>query len=817
MTTPIFITGAEAGIVTAGAAGLTPVWDQVSAAGRSIDTVVYHSGLRSYKFNPSSAEAWVQKTNISTTRLVATFALYFPSLPTGYVYLWQFTDSQGSIAIYWDYTTSKLATQIGTGTARSSSMTLNAATWYVIDIDANTSGATATASWRVNGVAQTQATNVQASASMTALTLGLHSITNSFSANFDDIVLSYTAGDYPIGSASDDGYSVKVLGFSPNVDGVHDFTADDFKYNAAGGSILVTAIDVYTYVDERPIDNGGDFINNAVSRASNTKYVQVGFEDTTETGNALGLEVVSSQHAASASANNAAMNLNDNNTISAVYALTDISQTSLIFHSKQFATAPSTSSAWTQERINALLLRWGYSTDANPDAYLDGVILEIAYPVIVVQGDITITLTDVMPATGTNTAPIGTVVATPIVAMTSTGAYTEPALNLSSSMNLTAAMISIGGLTTPFSMVQANLSIVMPSSSDITSPIGMIIATPISTMTSTGASIEPVLNLSSAIILEDIMVGESSIVMPISLLQADIPSVMTGLGNISVPTILLQAVIESSMGSGATLISPIVIVQADLASVLSAIGVLIEPSIEISGGETNITISLLVGMPASTGILTPATLVQSDVLAAMESLGNLTTPTSILRADLDSSMTGTGGIISPNLSLSSLFSLPETMLASGTSQIPVVRIQADIGSLMTSSSGLTEPALSLSLSMVLTRAMQAEGILLTPSLSLSSLLQLLSAMIASGMKLTPSVIVSATPTSAMTSTGGVSEPTLSLSSLFELLSRMEAVAPRGSTRLLIPEQYIWRSGKGIEQYIWRVMKATEQYIWKKAR
>jgi hypothetical protein len=38
------------------------------------------------------------------------------------------------------------------------------------------------------------------------------------------------------------------------------------------------------------------------------------------------------------------------------------------------------SAAWTQAAVNGLVTRIGYASDANPDPYWDGLMLELAVP-----------------------------------------------------------------------------------------------------------------------------------------------------------------------------------------------------------------------------------------------------------------------------------------------------------------------------------------------------------------------------------------------------------------------------------------------------
>lgn len=367
MVTPIFITGAEAGVNVLGATGLTPVWNAASAT-VTIDGETVHNGQRSYRINLSNSKGRVQK-NVSTTRLVVTLAIRFATLPSADSFFLIANNASGDFYIYYESSDSKLYAQVNPGGQVVAGPTITTGTWYVLDIDFDATGATAYINWKVNGTSQNQASYNQASATINYLQIG--EFTNNLTSDMyaDDIVFSYTAADYPIGE-------VKVLGFSPNASGDHSFTNGDFK-DSSNGAIALPAGNVHSLIDERPITNGADYVKQVVARAAG--YVRFGFEDTTETTNAIGLEVVSSQHAGGTPACNASMYLDDGGSLGAIYEAKDISQTSLIYHSICFATRPNAGGAWTQAAINAVASRWGYSTDISPNPYLDGVILEIAW------------------------------------------------------------------------------------------------------------------------------------------------------------------------------------------------------------------------------------------------------------------------------------------------------------------------------------------------------------------------------------------------------------------------------------------------------
>ena len=74
------------------------------------------------------------------------------------------------------------------------------------------------------------------------------------------------------------------------------------------------------------------------------------------------------------------MKLNDNGTVAVVYDGTGVAGvTSGSYRRKQFTTAPSTGAAWTSTLFNALKLRYGYATDANPDKSLMCTMLEAEF------------------------------------------------------------------------------------------------------------------------------------------------------------------------------------------------------------------------------------------------------------------------------------------------------------------------------------------------------------------------------------------------------------------------------------------------------
>ena len=369
MATPIFICGAECGVVDVGFSGTgNRHWDLASGT-VTADTTTVRNGLRSFRVN-ASAGAIVRYRTISSTRVVGRLAVLFASLPTSDVNLIRLANSNGNLGIWYRSSGTNLVASIGTGgDASGPAVTTNV--WYVLDWDAASSGATATLDWQVDATPQTQATNSQATASMTLFGFGALTTTTA-DMYFDDIILSYTAADYPFGDG-------KVLGYSPNASGSHSFTAGDFQ-DELSGDIALPAGDVHTRLDERPITSIADYIKQVV--INSVGYIRASFESTSETTDARGVMVVSCQHSSGTTANTATLKLDDGGTLDDVYS-GDISQVSAIYTDKCYA-APPSGGTWQQAIINALAIRWGYSDNIASVPYLDGVILEIEWAVLAV-------------------------------------------------------------------------------------------------------------------------------------------------------------------------------------------------------------------------------------------------------------------------------------------------------------------------------------------------------------------------------------------------------------------------------------------------
>lgn len=143
--------------------------------------------------------------------------------------------------------------------------------WHRVDVRYNTSPATHTLDWQVDGAVQTQATGAGvASSNITQWGAGSNTAPSTdHKAEVDDIVLSQTTGDYPLGPHS-------VFSVVPVADGTHSAGTNIMERASDGADIgTVTAWDL---LDDWPPTTG---INNADTVTSSatgaTNYAEVIF------------------------------------------------------------------------------------------------------------------------------------------------------------------------------------------------------------------------------------------------------------------------------------------------------------------------------------------------------------------------------------------------------------------------------------------------------------------------------------------------------------------------------------------------------------
>jgi hypothetical protein len=306
-------------------------------------------------------------------RIIGSFYFRLTSLPTGGDVRVLSTSTTAGGQIFLITTAGVLVAEpAGNAGDRQTGPTISTAVWYRLDFDFDTSGTQHTIAWSVDGVAQTTAatTDSPGAQDQTNLRIGTTSTThtNAHAMRYDDFVLSYTAGDYPLGE-------YRVLGYSPN---------EDADITQVGAGAFVDAAAVAIDGANPAWDNLGT-IDGSTTRVeqtaiASTGYIEVGFENSVESKAPDAVMVIGSFRADSTTSTNAEARVNDNGTIDNWTGLFDPSEANDVQRWKTYATKPS-GGAWDLTALNGLKVRFGFGTDANPDAWFNGFMFEAAYKV----------------------------------------------------------------------------------------------------------------------------------------------------------------------------------------------------------------------------------------------------------------------------------------------------------------------------------------------------------------------------------------------------------------------------------------------------
>lgn len=384
MATPVFCCGAECGQLSTGA-GVGEHWVSAAAA-VSFSTTTVRSGARSLRLNPSAAASNVTVCALpSYARLVGRFYLQFASLPTADQVI---CGTQGTVAtanVRFKQSDSKLYAGVGT-TLGATGVSVTTGIWYRIDFDFNVTAGNDTSDVQVDGTACGQASATGSTGSTTTGPIFGNSIANTFDLFIDDVVLSQTAADYPLGAGH-------VDHFVPTADGTHNVAGtNDFERGGTGTDILNATTDAYLLIDDVPLDDTtpdtNDYIN-MIAPPNATDYVECVFGPapgiSTPTAGPRAVEVIAGIHQAGTGLGNMEIRLNDNGTTNAVYSATGVAgTTTIIYKRKHYATAP-TGGAWTATsgagNFNNLKMQFGSpaALDVNPDQFLDCIMIEAEF------------------------------------------------------------------------------------------------------------------------------------------------------------------------------------------------------------------------------------------------------------------------------------------------------------------------------------------------------------------------------------------------------------------------------------------------------
>jgi hypothetical protein len=367
----LFVTGSGSSlwstVVTAAGGSWTQETSAIARTGKCIKCVA-PANLAHNLRSPTTT------TDFPNNFGVARFYVRFETLPTGGVVDLAFFGTSGTFHyLVFDPTSGCFGQRFGT-TAPTSLDTVPVVTgrWYRIDMKVDMNNNPLLGNMQVDGRILPQISS--ATAAGTVSTLGIGTIVTTQPAHtyyIDDIAVSATAADYPLGA----GHVTLVL---PGSDGTHSFTAGDFKYGDAGTNIATTATDVNTMLDDAvpwtATRSTTDNVAQIVLRT--TAYVEVAPAAFPDKEVANGVQARLAYSSTTTTANAGACIVRTSAGFSVALfgdlpagqgggggATADYSE-STNFFTRKMVTKPA--AGWTPTEINAIRFRMGGSGDVTP-------------------------------------------------------------------------------------------------------------------------------------------------------------------------------------------------------------------------------------------------------------------------------------------------------------------------------------------------------------------------------------------------------------------------------------------------------------------
>lgn len=376
MTTPVFTCGFECGVSGS----------HFTLVGGSFTTSSPITGERSYLSNPSAGEALAYASQGGVGMFVFRFKVNFTTLPNADVSVCNIGNRGGA---YFKTSDSKIyAGACPTGAAPivfgTTGVAVTTGVTYYIDVRSDTTANPWLVDVQVNGTACSQFSSATAAVTTAQfIRIGFETNSSTASALFDDVILSYTSADYPIGDG-------QVLSYVPASDGTHTSTGTNIVKGTTGtpvGAAITSATtDAFNWVDARPIGGGATNATRLINQQTllTTQYAEVAIEQTaTDAPRAVEVLVVDRQ--AATTVGGFSTKLNDNGTEDVIITRSAAGVTTDRYVTKQYATMVG-GGAWTLARFKGLKIRFGYSGDATPDQYWRGAMIEAEFaPLLVSQ------------------------------------------------------------------------------------------------------------------------------------------------------------------------------------------------------------------------------------------------------------------------------------------------------------------------------------------------------------------------------------------------------------------------------------------------
>jgi hypothetical protein len=277
------------------------------------------------------------------------------------------TSPSNGVSFSYVASTNRIQALCEAGTLQTSSMTIALNTWFRLEWYSNFSGTQYIVKWRINGVDQTDALSETGLTAQNVASTYLGTYAgDTITAEFDDVAISATSGDWPIG----DGRGVLVKADTAGT-AVEIGTA-----NATGRMITNSAIDttfssanILAACSEVPVLTGGTATGLGQRTSSTTSACGLPMTTVTlgpgESINGVRVVIPTWANNATAAANTLGVRAFDGSAETILFAAgayLGVNTASPSWICKMYLPA----GGWNQTNLNALVIRIGYSGDILP-------------------------------------------------------------------------------------------------------------------------------------------------------------------------------------------------------------------------------------------------------------------------------------------------------------------------------------------------------------------------------------------------------------------------------------------------------------------
>jgi len=375
-----FVCGPACGITDPGPA-TSPDRRHYHARGGAIpttQTAIARNGGRAFEFAPINDVSYLQRNCADPARVLRLYYRWASPMPTTDCELIRFIPAAGpDIILLYRAATQDVVGKVGEQVTAAQAVVPGL--FYRFELAGDVSGTTRTAKFTcavddAAGVDKgTASLTGQVTSFISSWRFGASCLTPTTAKVYiQDLRASALATAYPMGAG-------RVIGLQATADGVHIFSASgDFKYDGLTNVPVDPEGLTWEYLAGLLDANAANsfLAASAVSAGEYLEWVTGGMP----AGTVGGLELVTLHKGSDLNPHKQTLRMIDGGTTVDVFTDADFSETSVVQHSKHYATAPS-GGAWTQAKINApLTFRWGSSWTAVDIAgvpHIAGLMMEV--------------------------------------------------------------------------------------------------------------------------------------------------------------------------------------------------------------------------------------------------------------------------------------------------------------------------------------------------------------------------------------------------------------------------------------------------------